>query len=238
MMISLARVGVGHPSLHDRDPVLVEEEPVDAAVDVHVGVLGRRRRLPVRPESARCRCRRSSRRAGRGAGGRSCGHEGAVVAGGEAERRVVERRAEAQVGRVGAGKRWGTTTRCAGRRRARPWRGRRPARSAARGTGRRPSGARRWPGSGTARTGVAARVAYPAGVIGGASRRRQSPACQLDPPAAVCPRTAQGPRWLPRCRGVVLPPPHRRPPRLRADPGRITRIHRKHRPVRRPRGHD
>ena len=34
-------LGVGHPSLQDRDPVLVEVEPVDASVDVEVGLLGR-----------------------------------------------------------------------------------------------------------------------------------------------------------------------------------------------------
>ena len=42
--------GVGHPSLQDRDPVLVEVEPVDASVDVEVGLLGRCRRLPVRSD--------------------------------------------------------------------------------------------------------------------------------------------------------------------------------------------
>ena len=43
-------VRIGHPTLHDGDPVLVEVEPAHAPLDVHVDVLGRLGRLPVGSE--------------------------------------------------------------------------------------------------------------------------------------------------------------------------------------------
>src|ERR1019366_10729352 len=121
---------------------------------------------------------------------------------------------------------WGRRTRCAGLRRGRPWRGRPPARLARRATSRRRGAAGTCAGSGTARTGVAVpSPTQPASLVEPHVIAHAS--CQLDPPVAVCPRAAWGPRWLPPCRGVV-PPPHRRPPRLRADPRRRTRHGGKH----------
>ncbi len=99
-------LGVGHPSLQDRDPVLVEGEPVDASVDVEVGLLRRRRRLPVRSDRLAVDGGVTLGSSDMGQAGDG-GYEGGVIAGGVAERRIPQRRAEAQVGRVGTGQEGG-----------------------------------------------------------------------------------------------------------------------------------
>ena len=93
---------IGHPSLHDRDPVLVEIEPVDASLDVHVCLLGCCRRLPVRSDGHTVDTRIALGPPDVGQPGDG-GHEAAVVAGGVPECRTPQRRAETQVGRVGTG---------------------------------------------------------------------------------------------------------------------------------------
>ena len=95
-------VWVGHAPLHHARPVLVEELTVVAAVDAEIGLEGSRRGLPVGLNG-------DGVERGIALGVRDVGqmrdllHQGSVVAGRESKRRGVERRAEAQVRRVGAG---------------------------------------------------------------------------------------------------------------------------------------
>ena len=113
----------------------------------------------------------------------------------EPEGRGVERRAR---GSGSTGWCWRDTSRttpaCAAPPRSPPWPRRRRARSGGPGTGTRPSGAGTSPGSGSPRPAGAARSRTWCPGAGGASRRRQSHACPLIPPWAVCPRAPGGPR--------------------------------------------
>ncbi len=95
-------VRIGHPSLDDGDPVLVEEDAVDAAVDVHVGRSAAAVGSPVRGERHAVDVGVALGMADVGQLG-DLGHEGTVVAGGEAEGGVPDGGAEAEVGGVGAG---------------------------------------------------------------------------------------------------------------------------------------